>query len=82
MRTRVLTLTQALGAEIMWYESKDRHVSEYARVTSACGMTASIFRIGFGYPILENFMGYKQKWRCWSKKPTEEQRESVPWREE
>ena len=81
---RVMTLEEAKGAEYCWLEQKSSKyivivdfVMSHSRVT---GKTASeIRRLGNSRVYLLLDEEYGKDWRCWTSRPTDEQREAVKW---
>ena len=74
---RVLTLEEALGEDECWIEGR----------SGACGYGDALIsddgeRVDFYRPHSINtldFYAYNKVWRCWSSRPTDEQREAVKW---
>lgn len=74
---RLLTLHEALGADECWIEGRN----------GACGygdalLTDDAERVEFFRPhtiSTLDFYAYGKDWRCWSTKPTDEQREATAW---
>ena len=77
---RVLTLEEALGSDICWIEVKRiKSLSVASIVVNPERLEcATISRIGVPDSMLP-FDIYGEEWRCWSARPTEEQRKAVPW---
>ena len=86
-KNRVLTLEEvsahcAEGADAapLWYERKDHsNVNRWMVIDLpelAFGSTATVKRL-VNSPFFEPTYG--EKWRCWLRKPTEEEREGTPW---
>ena len=72
---RVLTLEEVLGGDECWFEYINGS-SGYADVVIQDNTTALIYRTIVGtVPISD----YGKKWRCWSYRPTEEQRKAAKW---
>lgn len=67
---RVLTPEEAEHAEVVWFESRNSLIVEpmFTRGKSFSDETASWFQYG-------------RNWRCWSARPTDEQRRAVKWDE-
>lgn len=86
-KNRVLTLeelkaycTEGADAAPLWYEDKDRsNVSRWMVIDLpglAFGSTATVKRL-----VNSQFFepAYGENWRCWLRKPTEEEMEGTPW---
>ena len=76
---QVLTLEEVLGGDECWFEYINGSCG-YADVYMQDNKTAIIYRTNIRpgeVPITD----YMKKWRCWSYRPTEEQRKAVKWRE-
>lgn len=74
---RVLTLEEVLGGDECWFEYINGSCG-YADVYMQDNKTALIHRTNIRpgeVPITD----YMKKWRCWSYRPTEEQRKGVKW---
>ena len=74
---RVMTLEETLGGDECWIEGRN----------GACGygdalLTDNAERVEFFRPhtisTLE-FYAYGKDWRCWTARPTDEQRKAVEW---
>ena len=80
---RVLELTEFKESMPVWFEEKDGDIY--------CVLIANYY--GFDVRVLHNNKKYRSyfidwlcdyyciDWRCWSAKPTEEQRKAVPWKD-
>lgn len=74
---RVMTLEEALSADECWIEGKN----------GACGygdalLTDDEKHVKFFRPHIINtldFCAYGKDWRCWTAKPTDEQRKAEAW---
>lgn len=86
-KNRVLTLeelkaycTEGADAAPLWYEDKDNgDVSRWMVIDLpelAFGSTATVKRL-----LNSQFFepAYGENWRCWLRKPTEEEMEETPW---
>lgn len=81
MEARVLTLDEIFAVDILWYESRNGHTSEWGRVTDGYGpSTVQIKRLGISQTY-EDDREYGATWRCWNWKPSKEQRKATAWRE-
>lgn len=77
MEPRVLTLEEALGEDECWIEGR----------SGVCGYGDALIsddgeRVDFYRPHridTLDFYAYGIVWRCWSSRPTDELRRSVPW---
>lgn len=75
--SRLLTLEEALSSDECWIEGRN----------GACGygdalLTDDAERVDFFRPhsiATLDFYAYGSEWRCWSYKPTDEQRKAVKW---
>ena len=79
---KILSLEEALDADVFWYESHSVYTSEYGRVNSVDGMSVAIARINFTGWAYEDLRRYEISWRCWDKRPTDQERKSAPWKDE
>ena len=76
---RVMTLEEALGGDECWIEGR----------SGACGygdalLTGDGERVDFYRPHsidTLDFYEYGLSWRCWTSRPTDEQREATPWKD-
>lgn len=70
---RVLTLEElkSYDRETIWFQVKSNHTMKQL---TQDGIAALIF-IG----LLYDWDGYGTVWRCWTTRPTDEQREAIPW---
>ena len=74
---RVLTLEEVFDGDECWFEYINGSCG-YADVYMQDNKTSIIYRTNIRpgeVPITE----YMKKWRCWSYRPTEEQRKEVKW---
>lgn len=76
IRPRVLTLEEATQAEVCWVEARGTDLIGPGRVLADAGHVI-IQHIGEGVTIPST--DYGTGWRCWSARPTDEQREAVEW---
>lgn len=86
---RVLTLEEVRGSlkQPIWKEVCSSHKYLYTGwvlaydIQTGQGITGT--RLGMAEPsgrvVWYRLEDYGTKWRCWDKRPTEEQREAVPW---
>ena len=79
---KILTLEEAMEADIFWFESRGTYSSEYGRVCDEHHNSIAIERLGFTGFAFEDSQFYGSWWRCWDSKPTDEQRKSEPWKED
>lgn len=78
---RVLTLEEATGDDECWLETKAGAYG-YADVYMCSGhQCVEAWRCLNKKAEYLPFSTYLKLWRCWSARPTEEQREAVPWTE-
>lgn len=85
-KNRVLTLEElkaycegGADAAPLWYDEKERNVSRWMVIDIpefSFGSTATVARL-----VNSQFFEptYGEKWRCWLRKPTEEEMEETPW---
>lgn len=85
-KNRVLTLEElkaycegGADAAPLWYDEKERNVSRWMVIDLpelAFGSTATVKRL-----LNSQFFepAYGENWRCWLRKPTEEEMEETPW---
>ena len=71
--SRVMTLEEikSCSHESVWFEEKPNHTIK--QLTQA--EIAALILIGY----LHDWNGFGTVWRCWTAKPTEEQRKAVKW---
>ena len=86
-KNRVLTLEEVeayreggADAAPLWYDKKERNVSRWMVIDLpelAFGSTATVKRL-----VNSQFFEptYGKNWRCWLRKPTEEERRETPWK--
>ena len=75
---RVLTLEEVLKANPVWFETHGLLLPAIIdHEESKAGDCVIVFGEfdGSYYPINR----YNKKWRCWTARPTDEQREGIPW---
>lgn len=85
-KNRVLTLEElkaycegGADATPLWYDEKERNVSRWMVIDLpelAFGSTATVKRL-LNSQFFE--LAYGENWRCWLRKPTEEEMEETPW---
>ncbi len=77
----VLTLDEALSADVCWYDSAWIHNPAYGSLKRSDGTpTVQIIRLEEG-PAYEDVNSYGTSWRCWNRRPSEEQRRTAEWQE-
>lgn len=83
---RVLTLDEVLNAEDfvwaeIWTPGDRRWCLIYARINKSIYDDILMLHedSGFRWTRLESNYNMKGGWRCWSARPTEEQRKNTPW---
>ena len=79
---RVLTLDEVrYEYEVVWLETKylQPTVCLVDNGESDADWICFAFGVDDSYPMSWHLCG--KSWRCWSSKPTEEQREAVPWQD-
>ena len=75
---RVLTLEEVLKANPVWFETHGLLLPAIIdHEESKAGDCVIVFGVfdGSYYPINR----YNKTWRCWTARPTDEQRERIPW---
>ena len=77
---RVLTLEEVTGGDECWFEFRPAPVGRYAD----CYMNnnpeyTSAYFTGKSTSSLFSNKDYGKDWRCWSARPTDEQRKAVKW---
>lgn len=81
-KPRVMTLSELERAEIAYAEDKDkpeiiavlvngRHYDHFTMIMARSGGTMHVFR--------PSIFDYSKRWRCWTSRPTEAEREAIPW---
>ena len=76
---RVLTLEEATGDDECWFEHASGACG-YADCYLCTGAQAvEVWRTSIQHPEYLTWGTYGKKWRCWSSKPTDEQRSGMPW---
>ncbi len=84
---RLLTLEAAKAVDIAWLEDKDKSEVIPALCLGHCDYTDGQARTRYiartgprtyksVYPLDAD---YTVRWRCWTEKPSDEQREATPW---
>lgn len=81
---RVLTLDEAAAAHEVWVEAWLSVPKKYVIMVTSLYLTDDCknFELELLGTDKKAFMlaeAYGHTWRCWSAKPTDEQREAVPW---
>ena len=76
---KVLTLEEATGDDECWFEHSNGACG-YADCYLCTGAQAvEVWRTTEKTPEFLTWETYGKKWRCWSARPTKEQREATPW---
>ena len=78
---KILSLDEALDADIFFYESRCVYDSEFGRVSGMTGDSVAITRLGHGGWAYEDARSYGSAWRCWDSRPGDQERKAVPWKE-
>ena len=84
---RVLTLDEVLSSPdtMIWVDeiwNDENSAEQYALIENFTYENCYvILRFFDGSSSEESTHYYNEKWRCWSARPTDEQREAVPWTE-
>lgn len=77
-----LTLPEAAGTnEVVWLEQKNGRVFVCDLVYSCLGSLLEVYTIGNDDYGLKKEDDYGITWRCWSRKPTDEERKAAKWDE-
>ena len=83
MQARLMTLEEAQGADYCWFESYMTGVAQPASVQISAELwhgkhTSDIEFCGWStHFVLDE--EYGKAWRCWTTRPTDEQREAAKW---
>lgn len=77
---RLLTLEEADEADCVWIEITPHTIIgvRHVRLVSIDSTACMVYTFG-GSPSCYNACDYGTQWRCWSSKPTAEQREKEKW---
>ena len=84
---RVLTLEEVLSSPdtMIWVDeiwNDENSAEQYALIENFTYENCYvILRFFDGSSSEESTHYYNEKWRCWSARPTDEQREAIPWTE-
>ena len=78
---RLLSLDEALEADVFFYESRCVYDSDYGRASSVDGYAVSIQRMGLSGWAYEDPESYGSAWRCWDSRPEDKERKAVSWKE-
>lgn len=65
--------------DVVWYEVKGGNV--IPRRVQPCGHMLKV-KSFYTEPFLSDGATYNVTWRCWTARPTDEQREATPWDEQ
>ena len=78
---RVMTLEEvkAFGWDYCYLEAERLHGKEYRMVCGDYALACITWPFVASMRIQYGDNGYGKKWRCWSAKPTDEQRKAVKW---
>ena len=80
---RVMTLEEAQGEDEVWFEFRPSNVGRYADCyMHDTGDRTRVYFTGKSVMSLFENADYGTTWRCWTAKPTEEQRKEVKWDED
>lgn len=80
---RVMTLIEACGAEVCWIEKRIQRVVTVCKVR-VYGINDYSAFINYMLPYRNENISqekYGIYWRCWTSRPTDEQREAEPWKQ-
>lgn len=75
---RVMTLEEALGGDECWVEYPNGGCGYADCYLSYTGNGADIYRT-MQHDLNVALKDYGRTWRCWTSRPTDEQREAEPW---
>lgn len=86
---RVMTLEEVENAldTVVWVEEPEfENFADHYALVMAYGHKEGFVRVYFGFADMPVTCGYKydnygKKWRCWTQRPTDEQRKAVRWNE-
>ena len=77
---RVMTLEEAQGEDEVWFEFRPSNVGRYADCyMHDTGDRTRVYFTGKSVMSLFENADYGRQWRCWTSRPTEEQRKAIPW---
>ena len=81
---RVMSLVDAQGTDYVWYESRQTGCVFPASVCMSSEtwhgeLTTDVQQIGYGGYKFVLDKEYNRAWRCWNHRPTDEQRQAIPW---
>ena len=76
---RVLTLDEAYTADFVWYESRSVYNSNFGTVRIGDTRQSVRIRRLCGSYAYEDKRDYGSTWRCWNKKPSDEEMKAVKW---
>ena len=88
MRTaRVMTLEELEDAidTVVWVEEPEfENFADHYALIMAYSHKVGFVRVSFGFAEMPvdceyEYEDYGKKWRCWTQRPTDEQRKAVPW---
>lgn len=75
---RVLSLEEVLGGDECWFEYINGYCGHVNAYMEEDNITTIIYRTNVR-PVEVLITDYMKKWRCWSDRPTGEQRKLVKW---
>ena len=78
---RLLTFDETVNADFVWHESHSVYDSDYARVAGVEGVIIRLERFGRTGYAFEDARCYGHAWRCWDRKPSEDERKAITWDE-
>ena len=79
---RVMTLEEVHTSEICWYENSlnyGYYVGYIIKEKLGYKLRTKYLKIGSTIVHVNFDEDYKKTWRCWTSRPTDEQREATPW---
>ena len=82
-KPRVMTLEEVHTSEICWYENSlnyGYYVGHIIKEKLGYKLRTKYLKIGSTIVHVNFDEDYNESWRCWTSRPTDEQREATPWK--
>ena len=79
LEPRVLTLEEVTAEDECWFEHKSGVYGYVSCYICTGNRSVEVWRTSKQGPDYLSWERYLKGWRCWSSRPTDEQREAVPW---
>ncbi len=77
---RVMNITEAMDAEVAWLEKYgENEIKPVIIMSYEYGYWECLIYDEDDAEILLTIDGFNTDWRCWTSRPTDEQREATPW---